>query len=84
MCSLSPLAQRIVRWLHEGPTTTSDRGGPTVRQLGEHLQVGRRLLDHALGQLDDAGLIRIRGGPTTHESRVELTEHATAGPAAPG
>lgn len=77
MCSLSPLAQRIVHWLHgERSTTASDRGRPTVRELGAELQVDRRVLDHALGELDAAGLIRIRGGSTTHESRVELTEHA--------
>jgi DNA-binding transcriptional ArsR family regulator len=46
----------------------------TVGELTDAVGVDRRVLDAALGELDDAGLIRLRGDVSTHRSRVELTE----------
>jgi len=45
----------------------------TVGELTDSVGVDRRVLDAALGELDDAGLIRLRGDVSTHRSHVELT-----------
>jgi DNA-binding transcriptional ArsR family regulator len=45
----------------------------TVGELTDAVGVDRRVLDAALGELDDAGLIRVRGDVSTHRSSVELT-----------
>jgi DNA-binding MarR family transcriptional regulator len=46
----------------------------TVGELTDAVGVDRRVLDAALGELDDAGLIRLRGDVSTHRSHVELTD----------
>lgn len=46
----------------------------TVGELTETLGVDRRLLDAALGELDDGGLVRLRGDVSTDGSYVELTD----------
>jgi DNA-binding transcriptional ArsR family regulator len=46
----------------------------TVGELTDAVGVERRVLDAALGELDDAGLIRLRGDVSTHRSHVELTD----------
>jgi DNA-binding MarR family transcriptional regulator len=46
----------------------------TVEELTERLRLDRRVLDGALGELDDGGLVRVRGDVTTHRSYVELTD----------
>jgi DNA-binding MarR family transcriptional regulator len=45
----------------------------TVSDLTDAVGVERQVLDAALGELDDAGLIRLRGDVSTRRSCVELT-----------
>jgi DNA-binding transcriptional ArsR family regulator len=45
-----------------------------VGELTDAVGVDRRVLDAALGELDDAGLIRLRGDVSTHRSYVELRD----------
>ena len=49
-----------------------------MAELGAELGLDRCVLDGAPGELDDLGLIRIRGGFSTRESHVEPTELAQA------
>jgi DNA-binding transcriptional ArsR family regulator len=46
----------------------------TVGELTDAVGVDRRVLDAALGELDDAGLIRLRGDVSTNRSSIELTD----------
>ena len=42
--------------------------------LAATLDLDRGVLDAGLGELDDAGLIRVRGDLTTQRSSVQLTD----------
>lgn len=71
---LGTLERDILQRLKEAAVEDAEQRAPTVGELGDALGVDRRLLDHALGNLDDAGLIRIRGDVSTSRSQLELTD----------
>lgn len=68
MRPLDECAIDLLRWLQETDGTV------TVAELSDRLAVDRGLLDGALGELDDARLVRIHGGASTSHSIVELTD----------
>ena len=70
MSDPSPLARRVLAQLEAVADQAPEPRRLTVAELG----LDRRVLDGALGELDDLGLIRIRGGFSTRESHVEPTE----------
>lgn len=71
---LGTLERDILERLKEAVVQEAEHRALTVGELGDALGVDRRRLDHALGNLDDAGLIRIRGDVSTSRSYLELTE----------
>lgn len=71
--ALSNLAQRILGHLHNAAARGPEHRPLTIAELGDELTTDRRVLDRALGDLDEFGLIRIRGDVTTYRSYVELT-----------
>ena len=66
----SALARRVLAQL--------EAVGAQAPELGAELGLARRVPDGALGELDDVGLIQVRGGSRTCESHVEPTELAIA------
>ena len=74
----SPLARRILAQLDVAAQEAPQPRRLTVTELGAQLGLDRRVLDGALGELDDLGLISIRGGASPHESHVEPTQLASA------
>lgn len=73
MRKLSDRAARVLTWLQQAGSGASTRA-VTVRELADLLALERPLLDAALGELDEAGLIRLRGAMQTSESYLELTD----------
>jgi hypothetical protein len=78
MPDASPLARRILAHLEAAAQEASQPLRLTVTELGAQLGLDRRVLDAALGELDDLALIAIRGGASTHESHVAPTQLASA------
>jgi predicted transcriptional regulator len=70
---LSAVASHALRALQDAIVHEPHRA-LTVTELTDSVGVDRRVLDAALGELDDAGLIRLRGDLSTHHSHVELTD----------
>jgi DNA-binding MarR family transcriptional regulator len=56
----------------EAATTESSGGGVPVNDLLDALAGDRGRLDRTLAELDERGLIRVLGGPHTHDARVFL------------
>jgi hypothetical protein len=82
---LSDLAAAVSRAVQHA-IVQEPRRAPTVVELADALAVDRSILDAALGELDDAGLIRVRGDFSTHRSSIQLTDaglHALDGSASP-
>jgi hypothetical protein len=78
MAELSAVATAGLDALQDAQLREPHRA-PTVAELAETLALDRRVLDHALGELDDGRLVRLRGDVSTHRSHVELAdagEHA--------
>jgi DNA-binding MarR family transcriptional regulator len=77
------LAAAVLRALRQAVVHEPGRA-LTVAELTDALGVDRSVLDAGLAELDDAGLIRVRGHVSTQRSPVQLTDaglHALDGTA---
>jgi DNA-binding MarR family transcriptional regulator len=80
---VSDLAAAVLRAVQHA-LVEEPRRALTVAELTDALGVDRSVLDAELAELDDAGLIRVRGDVSTQRSSVQLTDaglHALDGSA---